>query len=298
MNSYGELVRTLRIDKEIRLKDLYANIMSKSYAISFEKGEHEISFYLLSQILKRLPMAIDEFLFLYQGEPHSLTDWFYQEYGHYANNDDIAGLKQLRQSYQQKDPDSPFLAIRLAEIDARIDQLNYFNQHGVLTNTCINATSLTIIKNYLATIQTWTINNLRFLANTLDYIDYQEKVTYFQLLLPALDKYKDFEPGREVICTLLINAIHQSVMSLEFYGVNVLLAKLASFSEPISAMYYKNAQQFYTGLKLIYQQQIKAGTKLVNQAIATLQQLHYPHQAALYQSAYQEFLEKIQINLA
>ncbi|EDN9990431.1 transcriptional regulator, partial [Listeria monocytogenes] len=47
MISYGELIRQIRQSKKISQKEVYTGIISKSYAIEFEKGTHAISSLLL-----------------------------------------------------------------------------------------------------------------------------------------------------------------------------------------------------------------------------------------------------------
>lgn len=43
MIGYGKTVRDIRTSKGIHQKDLYDNIISKSFAIEFEKGKHDIT---------------------------------------------------------------------------------------------------------------------------------------------------------------------------------------------------------------------------------------------------------------
>ncbi|KAB2835675.1 MAG: helix-turn-helix transcriptional regulator, partial [Caedimonadaceae bacterium] len=80
MTTHGELMRELRIKKGITQKELYEDIMSKSYAIRFEQGKHEISFYLIQSILERLGMEIDEFIYIYNEYHESNIEQFYNEY--------------------------------------------------------------------------------------------------------------------------------------------------------------------------------------------------------------------------
>lgn len=62
--TYGEVIRRIRTNKGLSQKAVYSSIISKSYAIEFEKGKHDISLRLFEQILDGLMIDIDEF-FLY-----------------------------------------------------------------------------------------------------------------------------------------------------------------------------------------------------------------------------------------
>lgn len=61
---YGETLRKIRLKKGLTQKEVYENIISKSYAVEFEKGKHQISTYILLEILQNLSIEIDEFLFI------------------------------------------------------------------------------------------------------------------------------------------------------------------------------------------------------------------------------------------
>lgn len=293
MKNEGQLIRELRISQGIKLKDFYADIMSKAYSIRFEKGEHEISFYLLKKILEKLSMEMDEFRYLLNGCQLSDEEWFYFEYGKRANFSDIRGLEALKQEYLKRAPQSPFTPIRMAELSARIEQLDYFNRYGIFTNDCISPEYLTVIKNHLDSIQNWTIDHLRFFANTLDFIHYDEKVLYFRMLFPSLDKYLNFNHGRATICVLLINGIHQSMMDLEMFGVDRLLAKLDDFCQEVTDAFYKNYYHFYSGLKLIYDGNENQGEERVMKAIRVFEDIGYNHQADLLKKMREQFLEKV-----
>lgn len=56
---YGETIRQIRLKKGFTQKEVYGTIISKSYAIEFEKGKHQIAANLLLQILENLSMDID-----------------------------------------------------------------------------------------------------------------------------------------------------------------------------------------------------------------------------------------------
>ena len=64
MRKYGETIRKIRVGKGIKQSELYKDLISKSYAINFEQGKHDISFSLLEEILDRLLVSVDEFQYI------------------------------------------------------------------------------------------------------------------------------------------------------------------------------------------------------------------------------------------
>lgn len=291
MTTYGELVRELRIKKGITQKNLYKDIMSKSYAIRFEQGKHEISFYLIHSLLERLEMEIDEFLYIYNGYRESASEQFYSEYSLKGNANDIDGLKSLRNSLAHS-PMTYQTQLRLAELNARIDQLTYFNQHGELSKEAITPDSLQTIHLYLDQIQTWTLNELRFFANTLDFIDYERKSEYFKSILPALNRYQNFQRGHPIICTLLINEIHELIMGNELTDAHLFLTKLDKFSNTVETMFFRNSHLYYKGMLYIASGELDLGRPLVEQAIHLYKRLGYHHQAILSEAFYQHLIRR------
>ncbi len=60
---YGQLVRKIRLDKGFSQKEIYSGIVTKSYCIEFEKGNHDLSFRLLAQVLERLLVDVENLSF-------------------------------------------------------------------------------------------------------------------------------------------------------------------------------------------------------------------------------------------
>lgn len=287
METYGQLVRELRIKKGISQKQLYEKIMSKSYAIRFEQGKHDISFYLLKLILEQLVMEVDEFLYIFNGYRASEIEQFYYEYGEKGNRNDIDGLISMR-SNLKKNPDPIQTELRIAELTARIEQLIEYEKTGTYSKKVIDTQTLTIIQEHLSKVQTWTLGELRLFANTLDYIDYERKSEYFETLLRSIDRYKYFERGRKVICTLLINEIHELVLSNELANAEYLMKKLGVFTTGVDEMFFRNCLLYYEGLILYLKGEQKSGCKKIDQAIEIFSALGYHHQAELSKTIYQE----------
>ncbi|MEI5989492.1 hypothetical protein A5881_000980 [Enterococcus termitis] len=75
-------------------------------------------------------MAIDEFLYIYNDFQESETEQFYTIYGKYSNSNNIQGLIHLRKEIEKKQILTPIDQLKIAEISARIDQLESYEQTG------------------------------------------------------------------------------------------------------------------------------------------------------------------------
>ena len=59
------LFSQIRLSKGFSHKEIYTGILSKSFAIDFEKGLYDIKFNLMLKILERLMISVDELLLIH-----------------------------------------------------------------------------------------------------------------------------------------------------------------------------------------------------------------------------------------
>ena len=58
MEQYGTTIRQIRLRKGFSHKEIYSGILSKSFAIEFEKGRYDIKFDRMLSILDRLMISV------------------------------------------------------------------------------------------------------------------------------------------------------------------------------------------------------------------------------------------------
>lgn len=133
-------------------------------------------------------------------------------------------------------------------------------------------------------------------TNSLDFIDYAEKVELFRQLLPSLEKYKNHTHGRLAICALLTNVIHELLMDGEKKYSKVLLDDLNLFSSSITDVFFKISHLYYEGLYLIVIGQTDSGYQQSMKSIEILKELDHTHMSRLFESILDDFLKKIKSN--
>lgn len=133
-------------------------------------------------------------------------------------------------------------------------------------------------------------------TNSLDFIDYTEKVDLFRQLLPSLEKYKNHTHGRLAICGLLTNVVHELLMDGEKKFSKVLLDDLNLFSNSITDIFFKIIHRYYEGLYLILIGQTDSGYQQSMNSIEILKELDHTHISRLFKSILDDFLKKIKSN--
>lgn len=296
MDNFGETLRKIRLEKGLTQKALYHDLLSKSYAIRFEQGKHDISFVLLLEILERLPMEISEFLFIHGNYQPSETQWFYEQLIKSGNSMDLAALATLKKEYQTRYGDSQQQSGRLVQLDYRLEQLRYYDRSGQITEESVTPELQGKIQNLLAATQSWTMEDLRFFAATLDLVPTSDLTLFFQGLIPSLKRYRGFAAGKNVLCILLINAIHKALFSKAYGIAQELLALLDDFADGLDYLAYRNFAEFYAGLLQLVgskpgQLEYDQGIASAQQASLIFRQLKYPFYAQMTQDILQAFLD-------
>lgn len=289
MNSYGEVVRKIRINKGLSQKEVYLNIISKSYAIEFEKGNHDISLKLFEQILDRLIMDIDEFFYIYRGYKPSKHQEFLNSYGKAVNNNNVEALIKLyHEVYQNKDQSSK---VQLAELRSRIRLSKHFNSTFEFDKKVVMAEDIETVSNYLNHLQSWTLQEMQMFTNSLDYIDNEMRDILYQTLIKSMKKYEDYDRGREVICAMLTNMIYELIRTNKINYAEVLLEDLKKISVSYQMLFFKIIYKYYNGLIKIKKNNKEEGTELSQSAIDVLYEFDHPHQAKILESILSQVLE-------
>lgn len=291
MKGYGETVRDIRISKGLKLKDVYLNILSKSYSIDFEKGNHEISLRLIEEILARLLLTLDEFLYIHHDYQLPPDEEFRLQYAEAGNQNDLTKLADLLK--ETADDTTMSARLKTAQVRSRLRQLIDFNEHHTYRKDAILQEDVSLITDYLYSLDSWTLQELLLFANSLDFIDYQEKVDLFRSLLPSLDKYKHYDRGRLAVCGLLTNVIHELLMDGELAFSKTLLDDLTLLSNSFTDIFFKIVHRYYTGIHLMLASQQELGQQQAQRAVDLLLELDQPHFSQLFQTILEEFSTKL-----
>lgn len=243
--NFGPRVREIRKRKGFSQKEVYANIISKSYAISFEKGENNISVVLLIDILDRLSMDIDEFLFINKGYLlNEYSDYIYNM-SNYSNSHDVDSLKRMLQTLSQNN--DKMSHVHFAEIRCRIRAIEKFNRTGIFDGTETLEVDRNTIQSYLVNIESWTLREIQFFGNTIEFLDFNAHFPLFKNISKSLSLYMEYDKGREIFCSMLINLISQSIRMSYYdyaevltYQLKILSADYKNFIHRIITSYFEN----------------------------------------------------------
>ncbi|MUO31890.1 helix-turn-helix domain-containing protein [Enterococcus gallinarum] len=243
---YGEAIRKIRLKKGFSQKEVYGNVISKSYAIEFEKGKHQIAANILIQLLDNLSMDIDEFLFIANGYHLNEQNNYNYRYNRLANKQDIAGLQLLLEDLKKKS--GKLNNIRIAEVRARIRILQNFKKNGFYTTDVVLEEDKRVISSYLTDVESWTLQEIQLFANTLEFLDNESIFIFFKKVSKLLEYYVQLEKGREIYCVLLINLVEYTFKKQQYDYTEVLLTQLDLLSIDYRELFHRTVYKFFVAL--------------------------------------------------
>ncbi|UHP10909.1 Rgg family transcriptional regulator [Listeria marthii] len=296
MVAYGELIREVRLSKGLTQKEVYTGIISKSYAIGFEKGKHDITLGLFEEILKRVMLSSDEFFYMNRGFSLAEEDNFWYKFAQAANQKDLTELETLHDAILQQKGERATL--REAIVHSRIE----INKQLLLNNkfdvSIVSDEDKAVIQTYLWKVQSWTLEEIRIFANSVDYFEEDVQIYFFQLVLKSIEKYKHYDRGKKVFSTLLTNITEELIARNQLDYATQLLEILYELSASHDCAFYRIMHNYYQGLIWMKSEQVEQGLHQSQRAVQILNELNYEPLAILYQTLLTQFLEKEQIPIS
>lgn len=215
-NDYGKVVRNIRLNKGYSQKYLYSGIVSKTYAIDFEKGLHDMSVTKFMEVLDRLDMGVKEFKFIsneYRSTDEVKSDVLMAVA---ANRGDINTLKKLRGFYDE--PTNNKEEILKAQLNLLI--FNYEeSQKKHVSSVVYPKEQVLILKKYLMSIDSWTISESNLFLNNGHYFSYDEYRFLTESALKQLNRYGNFQEAVKIKSYLLCNFINTALMKKDWDGL-------------------------------------------------------------------------------
>ena len=259
--THGELIRQVRLDKGLTQKNVYAGIISKSFAIKFEKGKHNVAAPLLLEILDRISMDIDEFLFVHRN--YHLTDQsaYTVRYAKHSNSHNLSELRRMLSEFITQSDSSPISKVRVAEVRSRIRLIEHLTDTGDYDPSVILPKDRQTIVDYLTNLHTWTLQEIQLFANNLELITPELQLVFFRTLSKSLNQYADYDRGRDIYCGLLLNLIHETIQTNELSYTAQLLDQLEAFSTEYKEVYYRITAKFFRGILAIKRGQTHEGLR-------------------------------------
>lgn len=239
----GELIKTLRKERQLTQEELAENILTRTTLASIENRNKDISFNVLIQLLDRLNVQMIEFLFLLNEGEHSFKQELYAEvYSEYYSKGYLSEeLEAKLVNAYQETKDFYYLAAHTQMLAIQLR-----NKGKLLPeNRDKLSENVEEVKNHLNRVTNWTHLELGLFANCLflfedSYIQAAYKRTVKNLLFR-----KKLRMFQDDLFIFLLNCINLSLERDQNQLTEYYLNELNSHLTRKNQLYEKTMYQFY-----------------------------------------------------
>ncbi|MEQ7188395.1 helix-turn-helix domain-containing protein [Enterococcus hirae] len=260
---YGQLIRKIRLDKGFSQKEIYSGIVTKSYCIEFEKGNHDLSFRLLAQVLERLLVDVEEFIFLYDYY-HSSSQNLWKQYELASNTKDLEKLFEIYQTTTTSKDKKSQLLNALTKIG-----------HDQLSDHQINNETLEFLVDYLKSIETWTLQEIKIYTNTLNYFSEEQQQIFYKNSLKKIQIYQEYPAGKKIYLTLLLNSCGHFISYGNFFLAKDALSHLKELTTGTEDAIFKLYRIYFENILIYCTEEKSTSETMIHFIIETLDKLDY-----------------------
>lgn len=268
-NFYGPTIRNIRLDKGYSQKEIYTGVMSKSYAIPFEQGEHDLTVSKLEKILERLELSYEELVYIHNGYQHVERTQNFKKIAEAANSGNIPKLEEIYQQLSQKISDSDKFQAAFAMICLERER----SEQNKLETPIFDKHTVAYISNYLVKKESWLLDEIVIFVNTIDIFPYEQMLTLLKQSFKNLKKYQEFNRFPTIISSLLTNSLSIILHQQDWEIFSYYLSQLDLYTLDHSQTFERIIYRFYLGIFLMVEGKKEKGHQISLSAIQMLDTL-------------------------
>lgn len=222
MKEYGKTVRIIRQNKQLLQKEVYENLVVKSFAIRFEKGEVMLQYDTFLEVLNRLNVTPDEFHFIHNDYKmiEEKTVWSELILAISTGND--RKLHSIYQSYK----DSKVIFERVLAFLA--NAIDCYNPQRSDPHAGLDKNEVKAVYNYFKGQDRWTLDEITIFTTCHYIFTSLEQQRLLKRCYPSLRLYRGYPLYNEGMVTLLSHYILDCYHKGEIKEANAWFVKLKS----------------------------------------------------------------------
>jgi len=232
MENIGLIIKQIREDKGISPKEVYTGIMDRTNYWRFENGMIESYFVNVFQIINRLNITFEEFMFLIEEENLKEEQQEKEEFIKLWGNSDITGLEKLKNKANH-------LYRETGQIKYLLREMNLVVYINMLMDRPYNKTAVKKIKNYLFKVENWHTFELDLLGNSLFIFDIDTAMLLYRKSLKSFRRFSLLQKTGDEELQLTINLLHRAIIANECLYIRELRKNIKGFEPRIYSAYSK-----------------------------------------------------------
>ena len=241
----GSLIKKLRQERGLSQEALAKEITTRTTLASIENRNHTVPFQLLTKLLNRLNIRLEEFLFLLnKGDYTNKTTIYRRVHSEFYSNGEISHELQTELLQLYTDTNDFFylsIYIQMMAIFYKNKDLSYEEQ-----------TQLTgyieIIKEYLNKITNWNHMELALFTNCLFFFDNEYILLNYKRVIKKMVTLQKLRLYQDDVFIFLLNGINVFFERDEDYLAEYFLYELREQLKLDTQLYEKSLYQFYIAI--------------------------------------------------
>ncbi|MFL2133453.1 helix-turn-helix domain-containing protein [Desemzia sp. FAM 24101] len=261
--NYGQVLRRMREEKGYSLRQVSNGILSTSFLSKFERGESNISLSHFVNVIERMNISLDEFIFsANEYKPNELDSLMSEIASAYQRNN-TSKLKIITNKEYQKWEEYGLDAYLCNSIMAEAKMLN-------LQRKEIDKKKREYLANYLFNVELWGNYELVIYANALTIFPPETVIALSKEVVKKTSMYKLVNKNFVQTLGILINT---TIVCLESNLLNdalYFILTLENMHMAENLFYERTLLIFLKGIYEIKKGNIEIGEELSRQAITTM----------------------------
>ena len=258
--SYGKLISQLRYDKNLSIKDLCANQLSRSAYFRFTKGETQTSVETFFSMIKTLHISPAEFDYIYNGYAPPLYEKLHT---------------CIMQCYKSKDTTGINLII--GKCDCLSQQANDCYHHAgllarfflsKLNNMPVDINISKEFQSYLTHVNTWHLYELQLFNYTIPLYSYDFIKSSLSRVIKNSKKYDSFPQTRRISFLILTNIFKLHLEHFDLKQASLVIDSQAGLPRQAHDLFEQLHIKLNHGLLLLAKKKVSEANSLIMQVLS------------------------------
>ncbi|WP_161978916.1 Rgg/GadR/MutR family transcriptional regulator [Streptococcus sp. S784/96/1] len=282
MTHYGDIFRTFRLDRQMKLSQVAGDGLSVSQLSRFERGESDLSVTKFFDALEKINVTPDEFM---------------GQVNHYERAEQIKLMSQLARAHYRKDIKRLEQIVVdeenkvLADQENKVARLNAILFRGMICDLNpsrqMRQEDLDQVSDHLFCTENWTIFELILIGNLFKFYETSYMYRLVDEVLQRKELYQDIATHRNLIEATLLNVIEICIDRGDLTAAKHYHDKLMPMLDNERNAYHRILQLYFKGL-LAYASGDKTGEQQMRQVVQIFDWIG----ATYHQETYQEHLKR------
>lgn len=284
MNTYGLTVRKIRQDKGFLQKEIYDDVVAKSFAIRFEKGEVMLQYDTFLNVLANLNVTPTEFHYIHENYHLRKDKTIWQEFLAAVNSQHPRRLLDFYNSYHQSTVVFQLVLSYFSHFKYIVDNVGLVQSSGEIPKK-----ELSFVENYFLKKEAWTLDDMMLLTNFYQVFPVRVQKKLVASCYKSMRLYKDYPGHINRVTDLLSSYILFCYNTGEIKEGNSWYIKLQSLQQDKEEIYASLRINLCGAYYYYLKGELAQGQNILDDVCLVLNLVGYEREAKIHRKNFKNF---------